>query len=116
MCPITRPQVGTSLSGSTTSSTVQARSEKSMSQKFTCSKKTEQDQLKINPQQEEEKSSDDGEMFQSFQEEQREGNKTPEELFLEHFTAEPVRDEILKDTMSYQKVLMTPAIQPQERS
>ena len=57
-CPITRPQVGTNLSGSTMSSTVQARSEKSTSQKSTCSEKTVQDQLKMNPHQEEEKSSD----------------------------------------------------------
>ena len=53
-------------------------------------------------------------VFQSFQEEQKEGNRTPEELFLEHFTAEPVRDEILEETMSYQKVITTPAIHPQE--
>ena len=52
-CPITRPQVATSLSGSTMSSTVQARSQKSTSQKSTCSEKTVQDQLKMNPQQEE---------------------------------------------------------------
>ena len=42
--------------------------------------------MEIIPQQEEEKSSDDAEMFQSFQEDQGEGNRTPEELFLEHFT------------------------------
>ena len=113
-CPITRPQVGTSLSGSTMSSTVQARLEKSTSQKSTCSEKTVQDQLKMNPQQEEEKSSEDKEMFQSFQEEQREGNRTPEELFLEHFTAEPVRDEVLEETMSDQIVIMTPASHLQE--
>ena len=83
-CPITCPQVGTSLSGSTMSSTVQARSEKSRSQESTCSEKTVQDQLKINPQREEEKLSDGGEMFQSFQEDQREGNRTLEELFREH--------------------------------
>ena len=68
----------------------------------------------MNPQQEEEKSSEEGERFQSFQEEHREGNRTPEELFLEHFTAEPVRDEILEDTMSDQKVVTTPASHPQE--
>ena len=53
-------------------------------------------------------------MFQSFQEYQGEGNRTPEELFLKHFTAEPVRDEILEDTTSYQEVITTPAIYPQE--
>ena len=113
-CPITRPQVGTSLSGSTMSSTIQARSEKSTSQKSTYSEKTVQNQLKMNPQQEEEKSSEDGERFQSSQEEQREGNRTPEELFLEHFTAEPVRDEVLEETMSDQIVITTPASHPQE--
>ena len=65
------------------------------SQESTCSEKTVQNQMMVNPQQEEEKSSDDGVMFQSFQEDQGEGNRTPEELFLEHFTAEPVRDEVL---------------------
>ena len=63
-CPITRPQVGTSLSGSTMSSTVQARAEKRMSQESPCSEKTVEDQMEINPQQEEEKLSDDIEMFQ----------------------------------------------------
>ena len=106
-CPITCPQVSISLSGSTMSSTVQARSEKSRSQESTCSEKTVQDQLKINPQREEEKLSDGGEMFQSFQEDQREGNRTPEKLFLEHFTAEIVRDKILEDTTSYQEVITT---------
>ena len=80
-CSITRPQVGTSLSGSTMSSTTQARSERSMAQISTYSEKTVQNQLKMNPQQEEEKSSEDGERFQSSQEEQREGNRTPEERF-----------------------------------
>ena len=42
-CPITCPQVGTSLSGSTMSSTVQAKSEKSRSQESTCSEETIQD-------------------------------------------------------------------------
>ena len=83
-CPITCPQVGTSLSGSTMSSTVQAKSEKSMSQECTCLEEIRQDQQKINPQREEEKSSDDNERFQSFQEEQREEYKTLEELFREH--------------------------------
>ena len=54
-CSITHPQVGTSLSGSTMSSTTQARSEKSMAQISTYSEKAVQNQLKINPQQEEEK-------------------------------------------------------------
>ena len=53
-------------------------------------------------------------MFQSFQEDQGEGNRTIEVLFLEHFTAEPVRDEIVEDTTSYQEVIKTPAIHPQE--
>ena len=96
------------------SSTVQARSEKRTSQESTCLEKTVQDQLEINPQLEEEKSSDDGEMFQSFLEDQGEGNRTPEELFLEHFTAEPVRDEILENTTSYQEVITTPDIHQQE--
>ena len=39
-CPTTHPQVGTSLSGSTMSSTVQARPEKKTSQESTCSEKT----------------------------------------------------------------------------
>ena len=52
--------------------------------------------MMVNPQQEEEKSSDDGVMFQSFQEDQGEGNRTPEELFLEHFTAKPFRNEVLE--------------------
>ena len=67
-CTINRPQVGTSLSGSTISSTVEARLEKRTSQESTCSEKTVQNQMMVNPQQEEEKSSDDGDMFQSFQE------------------------------------------------
>ena len=71
-CSITRPQVGTSLSGLTMTSTTQARSEKSMAQISTYSEKTVQNQLKINPQQEEEKLSEDREKFQSSQEEQRE--------------------------------------------
>ena len=74
-CSITRPQVGTSLSGSTMSSTTQATSEKSTAQISTYSEKTVQNQLKINPQQEEEKLSEDGERFQSSQEEQREENR-----------------------------------------
>ena len=41
-------------------------------------------------------------------------NRTPEELFLEHFTAEPVRDEILEETMSDQIVMTTPASHPEE--
>ena len=53
-------------------------------------------------------------MFQSFQEDQGEGNRTPEKLFLEIFTAEPVRGEMLKDTTSYQEVITTPAIHSQE--
>ena len=77
----------------------------------------------IDPQQEEEKSSDgeeekssEGEeMFQSFQEDQEKGQKTPEELFLEHFTAEPVRDEVLEETTSDQVVTTTPARPPQEK-
>ena len=64
------------------SSTVQARSEKRMSQEFTSSEETVQNQTMVNPQQEEE----NGDMFQSFQEDQGKGNRTPEELFLEHFT------------------------------
>ena len=50
-------------------------------------------------------------MFQSFQEDQEEGSKTPEELFLEHFTAEPVRVKILKEIISSQGVMTmtTPA-------
>ena len=72
-CFITCPQVGTSLSGSTMSSIIQARSEKSTLKKY--SEKTVQNQLKMNPQQQEEKSSEDRERFQSFQEEQREGNR-----------------------------------------
>ena len=68
-CPITRPQVGTSLSGSTMSSTTQARSEKSTSQRSTYSEKTVQNQLKLNP----------------------------------HQGEEPVRDEILEETMSDHK-------------
>ena len=52
-CPITCPQMSTSLSGSTMSSTVQARSEKGTSQESTCSEKTVPDQMEINQQQEE---------------------------------------------------------------
>ena len=75
--------------------------QRNLSQRSTYSEKTGQNQLKINPQQEEEeKSLEDGERVQSSQEEQREENRTPEELFLEHFTAEPVRDETLEETMS----------------
>ena len=70
-CSITHPQVGTSLSGSTMSSTTQARSEKSTAQISTYSEKTVQNQLKINPQQEEETFSEDGERFQSSQEEMK---------------------------------------------
>ena len=77
----------------------------------------------ISPQQEEEKSSDgeeekssEGEeMFQSLQEDQEKGQKTPEELFLEHFTAEPVRDEVLEETTSDQVVTTTSARPPQEK-
>ena len=76
----------------------------------------------IDPQQEEEKSSDGEEkstngeeMFQSFQEDQEKGQKTPEELFLEHFTAEPVRVEVLEETTSDQVVTTTPAGPPQEK-
>ena len=95
------------------SSTVQARSEKRKAQQgFTCSEKTVQDQMETNPQQEAEKSSVIGEIFQSFQGDQGEGNRTPEELFLEHFSAEPVRDEILEDTRIYQEVIVTPTIHP----
>ena len=50
--------------------------------------------------------------------EQREENKTSEELFLEHFTAEPLRDEvideILEETMRDQIVMTTPASHLQE--
>ena len=53
-------------------------------------------------------------MFQSFQEDQGEGNRTPEELFLYHFVAEPVRDEMVEETMSNLKVIKTPAIHPQK--
>ena len=53
-------------------------------------------------------------MFQSFQEDQEEGSRTPEKLFLEHLTAEPVRDEVLEETTSQQEVIMKPAIYPQE--
>ena len=117
-CSITRPQGGKSLSGSTGSRTTQARSEKSMSQKSTYPEETVQDQIEINPQQEEEERWLDGERVQLSQEEQREENKTPEEMFLEHFTAEPVRDEvrdeILEETMSDQIVMTTPASHPQE--
>ena len=60
-CSITRPQVGRSLSGSTGSSTTQARSEKSVSQKSTYPEETVQDQLEINPQQEEQERSLDRE-------------------------------------------------------
>ena len=35
-------------------------------------------------------------------------------MFQEHFTAEPVRDEILEETTSFQEVMTTPAINPQE--
>ena len=35
-------------------------------------------------------------------------------MFLEHFPAEPVRDEILEETMSYQKVITTPTIHLQK--
>ena len=94
-CFITPPQVGTSLSGSTISSTVQARLEKKTPQGSVFSEKIRsvQNQIIINPQQEEEKLSDgkeklsDGEeMFQSFQEDQDKGQKTSKELFLEQFT------------------------------
>ena len=50
----------------------------------------------------------------TFQEDQGEGNRTPDELFLEHFTEEPVRDEIVEGTKSYQEVITTPAIHLQE--
>ena len=54
-CHITRPQVVTSLSGSTISSTVQTRSEKETPQGSVYSEKTRsvQNQIIINPQQEE---------------------------------------------------------------
>ena len=84
-CPISHPQGGTSLLGSTMSSTVQAKSEKSSLQKSIRSEEIIPDLKKINPQEEEDR-------FQSCQEEQREENKTPKELFPEHFTAETVRD------------------------
>ena len=82
-----------------------------------------QNEMIINPQQEEEKaldgeeenSSDGGEMFQSFQEDQEKGQKTPEELLLEHFTAEPGRDEDLEETTSDQVGTTTPARPPQEK-
>ena len=75
-CSITPPQVGTSLSGSRISSTVQARSEKKTPQGSLYSEKTRsvQNQMIINPQQEEEKSSDGEEIFQSFQEDKRTNN------------------------------------------
>ena len=66
-CLITCSQMGTSLSGSTMSSTVQARSEKRMSQESTCSEKIVQNQRMVNPQQEEEKSSDDRHIFNHFE-------------------------------------------------
>ena len=69
----------------------------------------------INLQQEEEKSSDGEVMFQLFQEDQEKGQKTPEELFLEHFTAEPVRDEVLEETTSDQVVTTTLVRPPQEQ-
>ena len=103
------PQVGMSLSGG--SSTTRAGSDKSASQK---SKHQEQDQLETNPQQEEEEKSLNKDQIQTSQGEQREENRTPEELFNEHFTAEPVRDEILEEMMSEQVVITTPASHPQE--
>ena len=45
----------------------------------------------------------------------KKGQKTPEELFLEHFTAEPVRDEVLEETTSDQLVTPTPACLLQEK-
>ena len=81
-CSIKHPQGGKSLSGSTGSSTTQARSEKSMSQKSTYPEETVQDQIEINPQQEEEERWLDRERVQSSQEEKREENRTPEEMFL----------------------------------
>ena len=54
-------------------------------------------------------------MFQLFQEDQEKGQKTPEELFLEHFTAEPVRDEVLQETIGDQVVTTTPARPLQEK-
>ena len=54
-------------------------------------------------------------MFQPFQEEQEKRQKTPEELFLEHFTAEPVRNEVLEETTSDQAVMTTPARPQQEK-
>ena len=104
-CSITRPQGGNSLSGSTGSNTTQAKSEKSVSQKSTYLEETVQEQLEINPQQEEEERWLDKERVQSSPEKQREKSRTPEELFLEHFTAEPgrdeVRDEILGEEISF---------------
>ena len=44
-----------------------------------------QEQIEINPQQEEEERWLDRERIQSSPEEQREKSKTPEELFVEHF-------------------------------
>ena len=89
------------------SSTVQAKSRKSSSQKSVCSEEGIPELGKINPQRQEER-------FQSCPEEQREENKTPEELFQEHFTAEPVRDEILEEPISFQGAMNTPTVHPQE--
>ena len=105
--PKTHPQGGTSLSGSTMSSRVQAKSRKSSSQKSVGSEKSVPELGKINPQREEER-------FRSCPEEQREENKTPEELFQEHFTAEPVRDEILEEPISFQGAMNLPTVHPQE--
>ena len=80
-------------------------------QKSTYLEETVQEQLEINPQQEEEERWQDKERVQSSPEEQREESRTPEELFLEHFTAEPVRDEvrdeILEEEISDQVVMKT---------
>ena len=114
-CSITRPQGGMSLSGSTGSSTAQARSEKSASQGSRDPEDTVQEQIEINPQQEEQERWLDRERIQSSPEKQREESKTPEELFVEHFE-EPVevRDEILEEDISDQVVITTPASRPQE--
>ena len=109
-CSITHPQGGMSLSGSTGSSTTQARSEKSASQKSMYPEETAQDQIEINPQQEEEERWLNRERVQSSPEEQREKSKTPEELFVEHFEeAVEVRNEILEEEISEQVVITTPA-------
>ena len=107
-CPISRPQVGTSLSGSTMSSTVQARLEKRTSQESTCSEKTVQKKRLTDNRKDKNRKMKEI-CFDHFKK-----IKEKETEHLEHFTAEPVRDDVLEKTTSYQEVITTPIIHPQE--